>query len=264
MFTSTVAPTTGEAFIAVKKNRVRSYPTNLANINNSVYLSDKQEFEIELNNPSTSTKLAKISINGKQISSSGIVLKPGQRAYIERYIDTPRKFQFETYVVDNNPSVTAAIQQNGLIKVSFYDEHVPPAPVYFDWNSMVGSSAQNVNYLNQRDSNIRSMDFMHDGAATMSMFSSRVGDNAAFDRVKKSIPTQKETGRIEQGDVSNQTFTNYSGSFNSWSTNTVKIKLLPFSEKPLEVNEISQYCTECGTKNKSGKYKFCPTCGNKF
>ena len=43
------------ANIAVKKNKIKSYPEN------KVYLQDGQEFEIELFNATTQTKLAKIS-----------------------------------------------------------------------------------------------------------------------------------------------------------------------------------------------------------
>lgn len=56
------------ANITVKNNRVKVYNDN------SVYLKSGQEFEIELFNGNTSTVLAKISINGKQISNSGPLL----------------------------------------------------------------------------------------------------------------------------------------------------------------------------------------------
>ncbi len=288
MFTSTqLTPSTGEAYIAVKRNRVKSYPTSLTGVNNSIYLSDKQEFEIELYNPSSTTKLAKISINGKPISSSGIVLKPGQRHYIERYIDAPRKFQFETYVVDTNPSTMAAIQQNGLVEISFHDEYVPPQytptvtypDIRYDlsWKAQGGQNiGSNVNYLNAQSQNLlnrksTSLDKM-DFIGNVSSFCSTAGgascDNSPtmemFSEEKFRSASVKETGTVEQGGLSQQKFTNYSGSFNSWTTNIVTIKLLPYSEKPLEMAEIACYCVECGTKNKGNKFKFCPTCGHKF
>jgi rRNA maturation endonuclease Nob1 len=43
----------------------------------------------------------------------------------------------------------------------------------------------------------------------------------------------------------------------------VEYKILPKSSKPVEVQEIRNYCTECGTKVKTN-YKFCPSCGNKI
>ncbi len=268
-------PSTGEAYIAVRKNRVKSYPSPLSGVRDSIYLSDKQEFEIELFNPSTTTKLAKISIDGKPISSSGIVLKPGQRSYIERYIDTPRKFQFDTYTVENSSAAIAAIQNNGLVEISFYDEYIPlqyniTTTPTINWDLTWGSTgAQNINYLNQQTENLLSRitpvstycstagGASCDTSAKMSMFSEKL-------RSSEAVTGLKKTGKVEQGGLSQQKFTNYSGSFNVWVTNTVTIKLLPFSEKPLEINEIASYCTECGTKNKGNKFKFCPTCGNRF
>jgi len=44
----------------------------------------------------------------------------------------------------------------------------------------------------------------------------------------------------------------------------VNIKILPFSAKPTEVSDLAVYCTNCGTKNKKGNYKYCPKCGTKF
>lgn len=276
MYTQSLTPSTGEAYIAVKKNRVKHYPSSLAGVQNATYLSDKQEFEIELYNPSTFTKLAKISINGKPISASGIVLKPGQRSFIERYIDTARKFLFETYEVENTTSGLAAIQNNGLIEISFYDEYVPPqyTPTY-DWghNRGIGgqsvNSGQNINYLNQQNSSLRrsrldTMDFMGQSAMFCSSSAPESATLNLSGGLQREIPTVKETGTVEQGAVSQQKFTNYVGKFNTWITNTVTLKLLPYSEKPVEIGEVVCYCTECGTKNKGNKFKFCPTCGNKF
>jgi len=54
-------------------------------------LNDGDEFEIELFNPKTNPVLAKISINGKRISERGIILNPGQRVFLERFLDSPEK-----------------------------------------------------------------------------------------------------------------------------------------------------------------------------
>ena len=46
------------------------------------------------------------------------VLRPGERVFLERYLDTPNRFKFETYTVGgNSEEVKKAIELNGLIKI---------------------------------------------------------------------------------------------------------------------------------------------------
>jgi rRNA maturation endonuclease Nob1 len=71
-----------------------------------------------------------------------------------------------------------------------------------------------------------------------------------------------ETGRIEKGESSNQSFETTYGSFNTFSTKEVKYKILPMSSKPIEGKDLKKYCTECGKKVKE-TFKFCPSCGVK-
>jgi hypothetical protein len=90
-------------------------------------MKNGSEFELELFNPKQSTVLSKIKINGSYICGGGIVLRPGERVYLERYLDDARKFLFETYNVDGNSSeVLKAIQNNGEVTVEFFDEYVKP------------------------------------------------------------------------------------------------------------------------------------------
>lgn len=274
MYTSTTIPITGEAYIAVKKGRLKHF-------GNNVYLSDKQNFEIELYNPSQTTKLAKISINGKSISKSGIVLKPGQRHFIERYIDSPNKFQFETYTVDDTVSTKTAIAKNGLIEISFYDEHVP-TPVYipsYDWTLnqqdcgikyFCSNQSQNLlNQTNRHSSGINgqscnSMNFMGEASSFCNTSQNLDAQEKKYGSITlNSMNSLKETGTVEKGEYSSQKFHNYYGSFNSYATNTVTLKILPASEKPVEMGEIAVYCTECGMKKKNN-WKHCPSCGTKF
>ena len=72
-----------------------------------------------------------------------------------------------------------------------------------------------------------------------------------------------ETGRVEKGDESEQSFTNSYEQFNYHTSHTIKFKIQPLSNKNVTVEEIRSYCTECGTKMKKN-YKFCPSCGNKL
>ena len=72
-----------------------------------------------------------------------------------------------------------------------------------------------------------------------------------------------ETGRVEKGDESDQSFTNSYEQFNYHTSHTIKFKIEPASTKNIEVDEIRNYCPECGKKQKK-EHKFCPSCGIKL
>ena len=69
---------------------------------------------------------------------------------------------------------------------------------------------------------------------------------------------------LEHFEKHTEEFINYNGKFNEYSFHITHIKLLPLSEKLIEDKDLTEYCTECGTKNKKGNYKFCPRCGKKY
>ena len=106
--------------IAVNKSICKEYSTS--SNSRTVYLESGQEFQIQLFNPHKYTIGAKIYINGERIPNT-LVLNPGERVWLERFLDTAKKFKFSTYEVDGNDSdVQEAIKDNGLIKVEFYKE----------------------------------------------------------------------------------------------------------------------------------------------
>jgi len=108
------------ASIAVKGNKIKNY-------NGSFYLKNDQEFEIDLQNFTKDTVAAQLFMNGKAISRSMLVMKPGQKVLLTRYLDEAKKFLFETYKVDGSPETQKAIEDNGNIEVKFYKEkQVPP------------------------------------------------------------------------------------------------------------------------------------------
>ena len=63
-----------------------------------VFLNDGDEFEIELFNPLIVSVLADIKLNGQSISKTGLVVKPGQRVYLDCFIDDRKKFKFSTAI----------------------------------------------------------------------------------------------------------------------------------------------------------------------
>ena len=110
------------AFIALNKSRIKVYHKET---NPTYYLAKGTEFMIELFNPTTDVVLAKVHLNGTAIAQGGLVLKPGQRVFLERYIDVAKKFLFDTYEVNNTSEVRKAIAENGDLKVEFYRESKP-------------------------------------------------------------------------------------------------------------------------------------------
>lgn len=264
----------GQAFISVGRNRLKQYDKN------TVYLENGKEFELELFNPKTTKILVKIKINGNYISSSGVVLKPGQRVFLERYLDEAKKFKFETYSIENSKEAIEATAKNGLVEIEFYDEYVAPQPyIYLNgfnsygsittgdpitWTTNTNTTNVNCSYTsNSSTLNTVSMDSMNfcDTGEGLRSFAPQPK------HLKKSVSSTKsvETGRVEKGSTSNQSFIYDSSTYNSWTSNVVTWKILPTSQKPYEAEElVKKYCTSCGSRIKKSSWKFCPSCGGKL
>jgi len=241
----------GVAHITKKRNRVKIY-----NIN-EVYLKTGETFEIELFNPSNFKVLAKIEINGNYISESGIVLRPGERIYLERFIDTNNKFVFETYHVDaNDKDVEKAIEKNGTVSVEFYPEYHDTYKYYsspYDFYKADNKVTTSTNFpwAGTTESNAVTSYFYSDSVPVNSSF------NVNYEPVKGSI----ETGRVEKGDSSDQSFKNTIGSFNLIPSTKVSYKILPESTKKISSKDIRNYCSSCGTRIRKSSWNYCPSCG---
>jgi hypothetical protein len=111
------------ANLAVNKSRIKLY--NKQGEMPTYYLQNGTEFQIELFNPTTDVVLAKITLNGNPISQGGLVLNPGQRVFLERYLDIAKKFLFDTYEVAKTSEAQEAIEKNGDFKVEFFRERTP-------------------------------------------------------------------------------------------------------------------------------------------
>jgi hypothetical protein len=231
------------AHITKKKSRLKVYNGHI------VFLNDKDNFEFEIHNPKQSSVLVKIKINGEYISTSGVVLKPGQRVFLERFLDTNSKFEFSTYEVENTPQNRSAIELNGMITIEFYDEHIPQHINYITGTSWYGT----LNNSNTNSPTYNSVYYSNTNGITLTTLTN----------TSNTSSIKLETGRVEKGDKSTQDITNTYGNFNYYTLHRVEYKILPKSSKPVEVREIRNYCTECGTKVKTN-YKFCPSCGNKI
>jgi len=223
------------AFITKNKQRVKQY-------GNIVYLNDGDEFEIELFNPLTQKILAKIKLNGNYLES-GIVLRPGERVFLERYINEAKKFVFQTYRIDkNDPDAQRAIENNGDVEVEFFSEMINyPFILTNPYNTPIITTTRNDIFYTYTSGN-------------------NVNSGVQYIPVSNTI----ETGRIEKGDYSSQTLEYDFSSFNFFPTYKMHWKILPMSMKTYVKEEIVTYCTNCGAKRKKDSFKYCPYCGNKF
>jgi hypothetical protein len=88
----------------------------------NIYLQNDEQFKIELYNPLRECVLADIRLNSQSISKTGLVIKPGQRVYLDCFVDDRKKFIFQTYEIEMSDETGEAIQNNGLMEVFFYKE----------------------------------------------------------------------------------------------------------------------------------------------
>jgi hypothetical protein len=254
------------AHIATNRNRIKSYDSPKrtdGSPRSVVYLKDEQKFEIELYNPHNFKVLAKIKFNGVDIGESGLVLRPGERIYLERYLDSNNAFVFSTYEVDNSAESLNAISNNGDIDVEFFAERIP-----FSSMNIAGSST----VWGTPDWSVRPDSQPIYGGTTINNAFLCSSNNDVFGQ-NTSITTTagfgfkmdvlNETGRVEKGEETNQQFTQTYDTFSVFPFETTSIKILPASNKPVTQSEIRNYCTECGTRMKKATWKFCPNCGTK-
>jgi hypothetical protein len=251
---ASVKPT---AFVTKGKQRVKQY-------SETVYLKDGDEFEMELFNPTQKTILAKIKINGEYLSSSGLIMRPGQRMFLERFIDVDKKLVYSTYEIDGDDvEVKNAIKNNGNVAIEFYNESLP------NWSNNIlintGTSTTNIT----RMGGYPSTHTLHDDTQPYwKNIGNSVNLTSNFSNSTSNVyfsSTSMETGRIESGEKSNQSLiTNNNFTFEWFTFHTVNWKILPFSQKPIEVSDLKKYCHSCGCKIKKSTYKFCPNCGAKL
>lgn len=256
------------AYITKGRQRIKQFGQN-------VYLKNGSEFEIELYNPSRQTVLSKIKINGEFINGGGIILKPGERVFLERYIDVPRKFKYETYTVDSTNETMNAIANNGDVEILFYEEQViftlgsNNSTITYrsynndNYNTPIGNNFYTTNGIDFSNANNSSI-------SLTSMSSSNTTTPRSSKYEKRERPERRlksksiETGRVEKGSSSDQSFTTVSKNFNSWTVSTSVWKILPESQKPVEKKDLVEKCPKCSTKVKKSSWKFCPECGSEL
>ena len=235
--------------IAVNKSLLKEYCNNDAK--RLVYLNDGEEFQIQLFNPNKYNIGAKIYVNDDYLGNI-IVIKPGQRIWLERYLDSSNKFKFSTYTVENTAESKNAIKNNGNIKIEFFNE-IKPRSFTYTYNNIYDYPTLTANYSSSVDNMITST-----GAwATASC-------DCMYNDSKSCVDINEiDTGRIEKGSYSTQSFKDINIDFCNYPFSTENIKILPMSQKRYCGNDLKKiYCHECGRRIKE-KFKFCPFCGAK-
>ena len=254
------------AHLTKKKSRLKVYNDHI------VFLNDKDNFEFEIHNPTNKTVLFKINLNGSYISTSGVVLRPGQRVFLERFLDSTNKFEFSTYEVNDTPENRSAIDLNGDVKIEFYNEKEPSINnLMYLGNSTIYGGQNSGDYIPRYGTTTVTTQNLSNVTYTSSVipdtFRSKFDTSKTLLSGKPNSLKKKsksvETGRVEKGEQSNQNFTNSYEQFNYNVFHEINFKIQPLSAKNKTKEDIRQYCTECGTKMKSN-YKFCPSCGNKL
>lgn len=259
-------------------------------LNSKIYLEDNKEFMVELFNPTQDSILAKININGKPASNNGLILRPGERFYLDCFIEDKKKFVFKTYNVDNTTESAFAIANNGYVEVSFFKEKTK----YYNTNIGCGNITWIIDpntftipyttYTNPNPNHwgINTVSNPLNGSITTnntgglggginscySSTSGSFGTNAnltscsTFNKTTIGSTKSIETGRIEKGNVSSQKFESVSMEFEAYCINRISYQLLPESKRPVETSEMkkNKFCPNCGIRIDK---KFCGECGTK-
>lgn len=228
----------------------------------NIYLENNEEFQIEVWNPLKECVLADIRLNNQSISKTGLVIKPGQRVYLDCFIDDRKKFIFQTYEIEMSDETKEAIQNNGLMEVFFYKEEAVnlknwseklrevvreyypiyvdrypyrPYPVWYGTTTNIGSLSSSGSFGTPLGSGYYS------GTSTNCVYNSTTGEINLSNRVSNyssnTIPISNslETGRIEKGEKSTQQFTEVNIDFEKNYIHHIVYQLLPESRKPIEV-----------------------------
>jgi len=207
--------------------------------NGKIYLNPDQEFVIELFNPLQKSILADIKIEGQSVSATGLVIKPGQRAYLECFVEDKRKFIFKTYEVEGeNEQILNAIKNNGVVEISFYEEQV--INYYPNWNTITwitqpylgGGYYYGGTTINSYGSSYIAGNLNLTSSNNTYTTNCNVGCNTIY--TSGNLSKSLETGKVERGGESDQEFDEVYKNFNSFILNKIEYKLLPTSQKPHE------------------------------
>lgn len=287
--------------IAMKKSLLKEFNKGDERI---VYLENGDEFQIQIFNDQDTEIGAKIYVNGEQIGNSYLVINPGERVWLDRYLDKAKKFKFATYEVNgNNEQVKKAIAKNGLVKVELFrkkqnrfDDWQPLVsyPTYYPYcplQTNIPEYAPRIYYTEtygmknepyatsttacELDTNIVATAFSQATPINCSLRGEYTAASAMLDlgsctssftnTTAGDIQSNKiETGRIKEGGHSDQEFDYVSMSFEYWPFTTEEIHILPKSTKPVSSHDLQKVYCPNCGRRLKTKFNFCPFCGEKL
>lgn len=259
--------------LTVGRNRRRAYGPN------EYRLRDGEEYELEIHNTTRGTVGARVRVEGRPIGQTLLVLRPGERVYLERWMDRPQRFRFSTYEVDGSPESQAATANNGRVTVEFFRENVfvPPPPQSPLWAAtgpaypggsfytvgVVGDSTTAINFMGLGGAQGPQGPEGFAGPLGSASYTCSVGQqtNSVKSRglTKTTVDRTVVTGRTEAGSASAQSFTTVDLVFESWAFHTASLRVLPLLAEA--ASEARRYCTGCGTRAKKDSWRHCPNCG---
>lgn len=110
-----------ECEILVNKQKRKSYGKKKS----KVYLNNGDDIQIHLFNPHHERIGAQLEFNGKK-EEKLLVINPGQKVLLDRFVDSKKKIKFSTYFVyGNNKQVKEAIKDNGNLRIHFWTDTKP-------------------------------------------------------------------------------------------------------------------------------------------
>ena len=229
-----------------------------------VHLPFDTEYSIELRNDNRQRALAKISIDGTEVVSGGIVVDGYSSVTIERFVldgnmDKGNKFKF--VAVDDAPGIDPSNIRNGVVEISFQLEKPavrqrPPfattSTISYYPDGMSGSILyRGASIECSTTSTAPTRTLLLDAVNSVNCYYS---DSSTMTKSFKS-----NVGVTTEGSISKQKFQEVT--MGELETDTTTIYL--FLKGVDNFVTIKIYCTQCGKKTKS-EHSFCPHCGTRI
>jgi hypothetical protein len=265
------SPYLPECEILVNKQLRKVY----GNKKNKIYLNNDDYIQINIFNPTFERIGVQLEFNGS-LENKMLIVNPGQKILLDRFVDTKKKIKFSTYFIDKNNKLSKkAIEKNGSITIHFWKEKN---------NTQLNISSTTRTWINYDDiqtyplNNYNSI--LNNITTSNNTYQSHTTSNTS------NLDNLLETGRLEKGEKSKQKMNDVY--FESdYIFHSQKFKLLPFSQmkekkksipdniKPEYISVDSHnnyykntdhriYCSNplCGYRIRNRNWKFCPVCGN--
>ncbi len=267
------------ARIAVNKSVLPTHQNKDVKI---IFMEGNSEFEIEIFNPLTKKIAVDIQVNDVEKNSPLLVVRPGERIWLDCGLKNKKKFLFETYQVDGSKESLDAIKNNGDITIKIYVEKEKSIEDCFDWvlpdiiwpkinpnppypwtvyGPIYGNASDNTGSINFCQSNFSS----EEGGMSVNSLGNTKGVNYSSEiKFEEASIDSLETGMISEGRNSDTKFKMVNDEFDTTWSYVFKYKLLPASSKNFYTSkDLKLTCQGCGKKQKKGDL-FCSKCGKKF